>query len=201
MRAWHQVEKEPRDPNIIVAGEALRWRSVWHYFQAAKFGDLTRGGMGDPGGRMAAIRDVPEAERARELGAEGESAGASIYNKATWERMRDKVMMEALLEKVTQHPDVSACLAKTGKRQLVFEDPDPFWGGTRNRVGELLCEVRQMLRDEGTMPHCDTGDMLRSVSSDYDVSSPTMMYLSPSATAQGLAARRCGSGGRADPFA
>lgn len=59
-------------------------------------------------------------------------------------------MMEALLLKFTQNPDLADRLRATGNQSLVYDSPDPVWGigsdGTgENHLGYLLMDVRKVL--------------------------------------------------------
>jgi ribA/ribD-fused uncharacterized protein len=70
-----------------------------------------------------------------------------------WESVKDEVMRRAVLKKFETHADIRALLLSTGNKTLVEKSTnDYYWGvgtnGTgRNRLGEILMEVRQILRD------------------------------------------------------
>ena len=53
-----------------------------------------------------------------------------------------------------QHPDLRAMLLQTGRADLVFSDPDTYWGDGQigqgaNKIGVALMNVRERLRAEG----------------------------------------------------
>ena len=53
-----------------------------------------------------------------------------------------------------QYPDLRAMLLQTGHADLVFSDPDTYWGDGQigqgsNKIGIALMSVRERLRAEG----------------------------------------------------
>lgn len=70
-----------------------------------------------------------------------------------WDNVKESVMRKALEAKFAQHAELRTQLLETGWRYLAeHTTKDKFWGdggdGTGlNRLGELLMEVREMLRD------------------------------------------------------
>ncbi|MBV8881140.1 MAG: NADAR family protein [Planctomycetaceae bacterium] len=69
-----------------------------------------------------------------------------------WDAVKDDVMREALRAKFTQHADLKRLLVDTGERMLVEHTRnDRYWadggdGRGRDRLGELLMELRGLLR-------------------------------------------------------
>lgn len=69
-----------------------------------------------------------------------------------WESVKDKVMLEALCAKFTQHEDLKAILLGTGDAILVeHTENDSYWGdggdgSGKNRLGQLLMQLREELR-------------------------------------------------------
>jgi ribA/ribD-fused uncharacterized protein len=67
--------------------------------------------------------------------------------------VKDEVMRRAVLQKFETHADIRALLLSTGDEQLVEKTADDYyWGvGTngngRNRLGQILMEVREVLRN------------------------------------------------------
>lgn len=120
---------------------ALRGR-VWptseHYFQAQKFAGteheeeirLTKSPM--VAARMGR-------SRARPL-------------RPDWEAVKDEIMREALRAKFDQHAALKSLLLATGEAELVEHTAnDRYWadggdGTGRNRLGQLLMELRTQLR-------------------------------------------------------
>jgi len=70
-----------------------------------------------------------------------------------WESKKKEVMLQGLKQKFGQHPDLAEKLLATGDAHLSENSPtDMYWGGalegSQNMLGNLLMEVRSMLRDE-----------------------------------------------------
>jgi ribA/ribD-fused uncharacterized protein len=69
-----------------------------------------------------------------------------------WEAVKERVMLEALRAKFTQHDDLKAILLGTGDAMLVEHTAnDSYWGdgwdgSGRNRLGALLMQLRAELR-------------------------------------------------------
>jgi ribA/ribD-fused uncharacterized protein len=69
-----------------------------------------------------------------------------------WLTERDDAMRRALRAKFTQHESLRALLVATGDARLVEHTAkDSYWGdggdgSGRNRLGELLMELRDQLR-------------------------------------------------------
>ena len=72
------------------------------------------------------------------------------------ELVKDKLMLEVVLAKFSQHSDIQKILLSTGDLALVENAiHDPYWGigSSRNgvnRLGKILMFVRQKLRDQIT---------------------------------------------------
>jgi len=116
------------------------WPTTEHYFQAQKF---------------AGTAHEDEVRRAKSpmLAARmGRSRQRPL--RRDWEQVKDSVMRAAVEAKVRQHADVRAALLGTGEEPLVEDTTnDRYWGcgtdGTgRNRLGQILMEVRAALRAE-----------------------------------------------------
>ena len=71
-----------------------------------------------------------------------------------WEAVKDDVMRRAVLRKFETHADLRAILLATGDDEIVENSPsDYYWGcgktGTgQNRLGQILMEVRAILREQ-----------------------------------------------------
>ncbi len=69
-----------------------------------------------------------------------------------WESAKEKVMLDALRAKFTQHADLKATLLGTGDAVLVeHTEKDSYWGdggdgSGKNRLGRLLMQLRDELR-------------------------------------------------------
>jgi ribA/ribD-fused uncharacterized protein len=112
------------------------WPSTEHYFQAQKFAGRDE---------EEQVRMAPSAGEAARLGRK--LAGL----RPDWDAVKDEVMLKALRAKFTQHPDLRRQLLETGDRELVEHTTnDSYWadggdGSGRNRLGELLMQVRAEL--------------------------------------------------------
>lgn len=118
------------------------WPTSEHYFQAQKFAGtqyeeeirLTKSPM--VAARMGRSRKRPL--------------------RKDWIRSRDLVMREAVHAKFTQHEELREMLLGTGDAKLVEHTRnDSYWadggdGTGRNRLGELLMELREQLRETNT---------------------------------------------------
>jgi len=117
-----------------------RWPTSEHYFQAQKFAGteheeavrLAKSPM--VAARMARSRERPL--------------------RSYWETGKDAIMGEVLRAKFTQHPQLRSLLLSTGDAELVEHTAnDNYWadggdGSGKNRLGQLLMELRTELRKE-----------------------------------------------------
>lgn len=119
-----------------------RWPTTEHYFQAQKFA-----GTGYEG-EIRAVKSPMIAARM------GRSRKHPL--RKDWEAVKDNVMREALRAKFTQHDDLRALLLETGAAILVEHTTnDHYWadggdGTGKNRLGLLLMELREELRNDTT---------------------------------------------------
>jgi len=78
--------------------------------------------------------------------------GRRVDLRPGWEDMKMQVMSEICLAKFGQNPELAKKLLKTGNAELVEKNNwgDTYWGRcngqNRNALGEILMDVRQMLR-------------------------------------------------------
>lgn len=116
------------------------WPTVEHYFQAQKFLDPAHRK------RIAAARGPKEAKA---LGWD-----KRIPLRPDWEKIKDDVMLQAVRQKFATHDEPRAILLATGDDELIENAPsDYYWGcgvdGTgRNRLGQILMQVRDEIRNE-----------------------------------------------------
>jgi ribA/ribD-fused uncharacterized protein len=114
------------------------WKTSEHYFQAQKF-------AGTP--HEEQVRRAATPKQAAELGRRRD-----FPLRADWESVKDDVMRRAVLRKFETHADIRATLLATGDAPIVENAPgDYYWGcgkdGTgKNRLGQILVEVRAQLR-------------------------------------------------------
>jgi ribA/ribD-fused uncharacterized protein len=114
------------------------WPTTEHYFQAQKFPgteyeeDIRRANSPMIAARMGRTRKLPL--------------------RTGWETVKEDIMREALWAKFSQHAELATLLLGTGDAQLVEHTRnDSYWGdggdgSGRNRLGALLMELREALR-------------------------------------------------------
>ena len=117
--------------------DGRRWLTSEHYFQAQKFAGLPQ---------EKKVWAEPSVREAAHLGRTLPGL------RPDWDAVKDEVMLKALRAKFTQHPTLRRQLLETGDRVLVeHTTKDAYWadggdGSGRNRLGELLMQVRAELR-------------------------------------------------------
>ena len=115
-----------------------RWPTSEHYFQAQKFAGTEH------------EEEVRKCKTPREAANMGRSRKLPL--RRDWESVKEKVMLEALRAKFTQHGELKAILLGTGDALLVeHTENDSYWGdggdgSGKNRLGRLLMQVRDELR-------------------------------------------------------
>jgi hypothetical protein len=119
--------------------DELYWATSEHYFQAQKF------------------IDTPYREKVRQTKTPKDAANMgrnrSLPLRADWEQIKDDVMQKAVLQKFRTHADIQEILLVTGDEVLVENSPiDYYWGcgkdgSGKNKLGQILMEVREILRD------------------------------------------------------
>jgi ribA/ribD-fused uncharacterized protein len=122
----------------FVAG-GQRWPTAEHYFQAQKF-------AGTP--HEERIRRASTPKEAKRLGND-----RSVLLRRDWESVRDDVMRQAVLRKFETHDDIRALLLGTVEEELIENAPNDYYWGCgadghgKNRLGQILMEVRALLRE------------------------------------------------------
>lgn len=118
--------------------DELYWPTSEHYFQAQKF-------VGTP--HLEQVRLAKTPKDAANLG-----RNRALPLRSDWEQVKDQVMYRAVLQKFTTHADIRTILLATGDDLLVENSPvDYYWGcgkdgSGKNRLGQVLMQVRQELR-------------------------------------------------------
>jgi N-glycosidase YbiA len=116
------------------------WPTVEHYFQAQKFAGPAHAAYREQ------IRNARTPKEAKTLG-----RTRKLPIRGDWDAVRDEVMLAALRLKFAA-PKLSQVLLGTELRPLVEASPsDSYWGSGRsgngrNRLGQLLMQVRAELR-------------------------------------------------------
>jgi ribA/ribD-fused uncharacterized protein len=117
------------------------WPTVEHYFQAQKFSAPEHANYREM------IRQAKTSKIAKSHG-----RTRKIKIRPDWEEVKDDVMLYALRRKFEQHPGLRELLLSTGELILVEASPyDSYWGSGRqgngrNRLGQLLMQVRTEIR-------------------------------------------------------
>ncbi len=125
--------------------DGLWWPTSEHYFQAQKF-------AGTP-----YLEEVRQAASPKQAAAMGRDRRLPL--RADWEQVKDDVMKCAVLHKFETHADIREVLVSTGDELLVENAPkDYYWGcgkdgSGKNRLGQILMEVRAILRDSTKPTH------------------------------------------------
>ena len=120
---------------IKVDGE--RWPTSEHYFQAQKFANTEH---------EEAIRTTHSPMIAARMGRDRKKP-----LRPDWEDVKDRIMLEAVRAKFSQHPQLASLLLSTGDAVLVEHTKnDSYWadggdGTGKNRLGEILMKVRSEL--------------------------------------------------------
>ncbi len=114
------------------------WPTTEHYFQAQKFAGTRH---------EQAVREAKTPMLAARMGRD-----RALPLRRDWEAVKDAVMRDAVRAKFEQHADLREVLLATGEARLVeHTENDSYWGdggdgSGRNRLGEILMEVRAALR-------------------------------------------------------
>lgn len=119
--------------------DELYWATSEHYFQAQKF-------VGTP--YLEKVRQTKTPKDAANMG-----RNRSLPLRSDWEQVKDGVMRNAVLQKFRTHADIREILLITGEEVLVENSPiDYYWGcgkdgSGKNKLGQILMEVREVLRN------------------------------------------------------
>ena len=120
--------------------EGRLWSTSEHYFQAQKFAETEY---------EETVRLAKSPMIAARMGRNRQKP-----LRPDWEAIKENVMREALRAKFTQHAKLKSLLLSTGTAELVeHTNNDKYWGdggdgNGLNRLGHLLMELRDILRDE-----------------------------------------------------
>lgn len=118
------------------------WPTSEHYFQAQKF---LEAGLREEIRRAATPMLAAQAGRDRRKPL-----------RRDWESVKDEVMLVAVRAKFSQHAELARLLLDTGDARLVeHTENDSYWadggdGRGRNRLGQILMQVREELRRQET---------------------------------------------------
>ncbi|MBP0020243.1 MAG: NADAR family protein [Cyanobacteria bacterium SBLK] len=119
--------------------DGVWWPTSEHYFQAQKFAGTSH---------AEEIRLAKTPKIAAKMGRDRKRP-----LRQDWETVKEDAMKKALLQKFSSHPEIGEILLSTGDEEIVENSPvDYYWGcgkdgSGKNRLGFLLMEVREILRD------------------------------------------------------
>ena len=120
--------------------DELYWATSEHYFQAQKFIDTPY---------LEKVRQTKTPKDAANMGRD-----RSLLLRSDWQQVKDDVMRKAVLQKFRTHADIREILLATVNEVLVENSPiDYYWGcgkdgSGKNKLGQILMEVRETLRNE-----------------------------------------------------
>lgn len=115
------------------------WPTSEHYFQAQKFENAEH---------RESIRLAKSPMIAARMGRDRKKRLRS-----DWESVKDDIIREAVSAKFSQHETLQTLLLETGDAKLIEHTTnDSYWGdggdgSGKNRLGEILMEVREQLRE------------------------------------------------------
>jgi N-glycosidase YbiA len=114
------------------------WPTSEHYFQAQKFAGTEY------------EDEVRKASTAMIAARMGRSPQRPL--RRDWDSVKDQIMLEAVRAKFMQHDDLKAILLGTSDARIVEHTAnDAYWGdggdgSGKNRLGQILMQVREELR-------------------------------------------------------
>ena len=124
--------------------ECFFWKTVEHYFQAAKFSDYK-------------IQDIIR-DKKTAISAAQEGRKREYPIREDWDDIRDDKMRKALSAKFLQHHELKRKLLKTGDAILIEHTKnDHYWadggdGTGLNKLGTFLMELRNDIREIDSNP-------------------------------------------------
>jgi len=122
--------------------DGLWWATSEHYFQAQKFINTDRPWFDK-------IQEVKTPKEAAKMGRDRKHP-----LRKDWEQVKDEIMQQGVLRKFETHADIREILLATGDELIVENSPiDYYWGcgkdgSGKNRLGEILMTVREILRQQ-----------------------------------------------------
>lgn len=120
--------------------DGLWWNTNEHYFQAQKYAGTSY---------AESIRTAKTPKEAARIGRD-----RSLPLRSDWNQVKENMMKKGVLKKFQIHTDIREILLSTGNELIIEDSPvDYYWGcgkdGTgKNRLGHILMEVRELLRQQ-----------------------------------------------------
>ncbi len=126
--------------NHAIYLDRLIWQTTEHYYQAAKYTDLSK---------QNEIRLAVSPVLAKEI-----SRYHSDHIVSNWNEIKEAVMLKAISAKFIQHPELKNLLISTQNKKIIeLSKSDTFWGDPgdgsgKNKLGCILMMVRDNIRKE-----------------------------------------------------
>ncbi len=120
--------------------DGVFWKTSEHYYQAQKFEDED------------VKRRIEKAETPKIASIIGRSRNFKI--RSDWDKIKQKVMFDAVYYKFKQNKDILQKLLDTGEAEIVEATvKENYWGcglnnDGQNNYGKILVKVREKLRQE-----------------------------------------------------
>ncbi|MEG4581057.1 NADAR family protein [Microcoleus sp. MON1_C5] len=114
------------------------WSTTEHYFQSQKFATTPH------------VKQIRLLKTPKEAAIMGRDRSRPL--RKDWEEVKDDIMRKAVLRKFDTHPEIREILLATGDEEIVENSPsDYYWGcgkdgSGKNMLGQILMEVREILR-------------------------------------------------------
>ena len=115
------------------------WKTTEHYFQAQKFAETEN---------EEKVRLTPGPRAAVAMGRD-----RNIPLRTDWEQVKESVMKDALLAKISQYPQIKELLLSTDDNEIIeHTENDNYWadggdGSGKNRLGVIWMEIRKELKE------------------------------------------------------
>ena len=119
--------------------DGLWWATSEHYFQAQKFAGTKH------------LEEIRLAKTPGDAANMGRSRDRPL--RQDWEKIKEDMMQRGVLCKFQTHQDIKEVLLNTGDEQIVENaTQDYYWGcgadgSGKNRLGEILMDIRTILRN------------------------------------------------------
>ena len=123
----------------FTCAEGKEWPTSEHYYMSRKTFDETHREL---------IRNAKTPKEAKNLA----GPGGIITLRDDWEQVKFDIMVEALILKFNQNPDIKNELLSTGEMEIHENCPDPIWGGgpnypnSQDLLGKALMKTRDILK-------------------------------------------------------
>lgn len=149
------------DSSPFTSTSGLKFPTVEHYYQSHKFGNFEKDGFKEI---FEEIRTASNADICKKTSRKySKSIPEDVWDRKNWDgKYKEYYMKRALTYKFSQHKDLLVKLIETGNALLKEESlKDLYWGGllegSKNRLGEMLMELRSNYNKTKTVYLADSG--------------------------------------------